>query len=79
MCGDCVQRKKSKPIKQKSCKIKRKTRKSCELVPKKKIPKHRSNYVLNQKFAIFGDRRTKRNRDRATRNRKAVEESSDDA
>ncbi len=36
------------------------------------------NYVLNQKAQVFGDRRTKRNRDRATRNRREIEQSQDD-
>lgn len=35
-------------------------------------------YALNQKVAKFGDRRTKRNRDRATANRKAIERSKED-
>lgn len=34
-------------------------------------------YVLNQKSQKFGDRRTKRERDRSTQNRKAIERSSD--
>lgn len=32
-------------------------------------------YTLNQKAPVFDDRRTKRNRDRSTKNRKAIEES----
>jgi hypothetical protein len=36
------------------------------------------NYVLNQKHQVFGDRRTKRNRDRATRNRREIDQSQDD-
>lgn len=35
-------------------------------------------YRLNQHAPVFGDRRTKRNRDRSTRTRKAVQESRDD-
>lgn len=35
------------------------------------------NYTLNQKVAKFEDRRTKRNRDKPTQNRKAIEESKD--
>lgn len=31
--------------------------------------------MLNQKVSKFGDRRTKRNRDRSTKNRKAIEQS----
>lgn len=33
------------------------------------------NYRLNQKVSKFGDRRTKRNRDRSAQNRNAVERS----
>lgn len=33
------------------------------------------NYTLNQKVSKFGDRRTKRERDRSTQNRKSVERS----
>ncbi len=33
------------------------------------------NYRLNQKVSKFGDRRTKRNRDRSSQNRNAVERS----
>lgn len=33
------------------------------------------NYSLNQKVSKFGDRRTKRNRDRSTSNRKAINQS----
>lgn len=36
------------------------------------------NYSLNQKVSKFGDRRTKRNRDRSTKNRNAIEKSSRD-
>lgn len=36
------------------------------------------NYSLNQKINKFGDRRTKRNRDRSTKNRKAIENSAKD-
>ena len=36
------------------------------------------NYSLNQKVTKFGDRRTKRNRDRSTANRKAVNRSRDE-
>lgn len=32
-------------------------------------------YMLNQKVSKFADRRTRRNRDRSTINRKAVQES----
>lgn len=42
--------------------------------------KHRGipgNYVLNQKSQVFLDRRTRRNRDRSTRNRKEIEQSED--
>lgn len=35
------------------------------------------NYVLNQKVTKFGDRRTKRNRDRSSQNRKAIGRSQD--
>lgn len=43
--------------------------------------KHRGipgNYVLNQKSQVFGDRRTKRNRDRSTRTRREIEQSQDE-
>jgi hypothetical protein len=33
------------------------------------------NYMLNQKVSKFGDRRTKRNRDRSTNTRKAIDRS----
>lgn len=33
------------------------------------------NYVLNQKVQKFADRRTKRNRDKSSQNRKAIERS----
>lgn len=36
------------------------------------------NYSLNQKVTKFGDRRTKRNRDRSTKKRTAIERSSDE-
>lgn len=36
------------------------------------------NYRLNQKVSKFGDRRTKRNRDRSTQNRNAIDKSSKD-
>lgn len=35
------------------------------------------NYVLNQKTQKFGDRRTKRNRDRSSQNRRAIGDSRD--
>jgi hypothetical protein len=38
----------------------------------------RSNFVLNQKAPTFGDRRTKRNRDRSTQKRKAITQASED-
>jgi hypothetical protein len=34
----------------------------------------RGNYVLNQKSAKFADRRTRRNRDRASQKRNAIRE-----
>lgn len=34
----------------------------------------RAGYVVNQKAPVYGDRRTKRNRDRSTRERKATDE-----
>jgi hypothetical protein len=37
------------------------------------IPK--GNYRLNQSAPLFNDRRTKRNRDRSTQNRQAIERS----
>ena len=43
--------------------------------------KHRGipgNYVLNQKSQVFHDRRTRRNRDRSSRNRNEIEQSGDD-
>lgn len=33
------------------------------------------NYRLNQHAPVFNDRRTKRNRDRSTKNRKAIDDS----
>ena len=42
---------------------------------KPKKPKYRGipgNYSLNQKFQVFGDRRTKRNRTRSEQNRRAI-------
>jgi hypothetical protein len=36
------------------------------------------NYALNQKITKFGDRRTKRNRDRSSKNRTAIDRSSRD-
>lgn len=33
------------------------------------------NYVLNQKHQVFADRRTRRNRDRASRDRTEIERS----
>lgn len=33
------------------------------------------NYVLNQKVAKFSDRRTKRNRDKSSQNRNAIDSS----
>lgn len=36
------------------------------------------NYSLNQKVAKFGDRRTKKNRDRSSQNRKAIGRSKDE-
>lgn len=36
------------------------------------------NYSLNQKVSKFGDRRTKRNRDRAASKRNAIEQSKKD-
>lgn len=33
------------------------------------------NYVLNQKAPKFGDRRTKRNRDKSSQNRNSIESS----
>ena len=36
------------------------------------------NYVLNQKHKVFADRRTRRNRDRASRNRTEIEQSRDE-
>lgn len=35
------------------------------------------NYRLDQKHQVFLDRRTRRNRDRATRNRREIEQSQD--
>ena len=35
------------------------------------------NYTLNQKVTKFGDRRTKKNRDRSSQNRKAISRSQD--
>lgn len=35
------------------------------------------NYSLNQKVSKFGDRRTKRNRDRSAKKRNAISESKD--
>lgn len=39
---------------------------------KQKIKGIKGNYVLNQKFQRFEDRRTKRNRTRAEKNRRAI-------
>lgn len=36
------------------------------------------NYSLNQKVAKFGDRRTKKNRDRSSQKRKAIGRSQDE-
>lgn len=36
------------------------------------------NYMLNQKVSKFGDRRTKRNRDRSTKKRNEIQRSSDE-
>jgi hypothetical protein len=36
------------------------------------------NYSLNQKVNKFGDRRTKRNRDRSNQNRREIDKSSRD-
>ena len=36
------------------------------------------NYSLNQKVTKFGDRRTKRNRDRSTATRKSIQKSRDE-
>lgn len=47
----------------------------------KKRSRHRGipgNYSLNQKHQVFLDRRTRRNRDRSTRNRRQIEQSVED-
>jgi hypothetical protein len=36
------------------------------------------NYSLNQKVSKFGDRRTKRNRDKSAQNRNAIKRSKDE-
>ena len=36
------------------------------------------NYSLNQKVSKFGDRRTKRNRDKSSQNRNAISRSKDE-
>lgn len=36
------------------------------------------NYVLNQKHQVFADRRTRRNRDRSSRNRREITQSQDE-
>lgn len=52
-----------------------------EQMAKKRRDKHRGipgNYSLNQQHQVFGDRRTRRNRDRSTKNRTAIEEQTDE-
>lgn len=42
--------------------------------PLSKLVRARGNFVLNQKTQKFDDRRTKRNRDRSSRQRNAIKD-----
>jgi hypothetical protein len=47
--------------------------------PLDKLIKGRGSYVLNQKFLVFGDRRTKRNRSRPDKKRQAIQRSREES